>query len=383
MSHLNSQTRLPTERPDLSDWSNDDLVKMVSEESVSPLSASEYKGPLNELHQQGRVWKESECHGLGTLDHLSKEIIDMIIDNLNLRDTMNFSLSCHEANHTVKRASPLDFIKRWAPAMPEILQMTKTEGKWSIGQLKAALRRSKCVSCGETCGHLFLPTLERICIGCARYNRAYHCYPLDDIMEIFALDINDFDNIDPIHDPRGDDGAVFAWLVPIKSALSTALDLYGSRQGIKNAAEGFLDTYDNAAGPDDEEDMSMEDIIRATSLEPPTPTQLRKPLIVEPSDIDENFLFFIMEAKVVPRGEHELEIFWCGACRAILELSLDSLTTHQLELMGLSPEIDEIEFDVVMYRRAFCARSRREMCRHILGDCIASWYLINQMQNQN
>lgn len=120
------------------------------------------------------------------------------------------------------------FLKQWAPGLPKIIRNTMTEHVWTIGQLEAAIRAENCVSCGELSDHIFIPTMERICMGCMRFNQAYWCCNLDDAMKIFGLNTCDVENINKIHDPRLplNDESDSAWLVPVKSALAIALGVW-------------------------------------------------------------------------------------------------------------------------------------------------------------
>lgn len=78
-------------------------------------------------------------------------------------DVVEFSLSCHSANTVVKESGSLRFLKQWVPGLPKITRNAITEHIWTIGQLEAAIRAENCVSYGELSGHIFIPTMERIC----------------------------------------------------------------------------------------------------------------------------------------------------------------------------------------------------------------------------
>ncbi|CAP87062.1 hypothetical protein PCH_Pc24g01540 [Penicillium rubens Wisconsin 54-1255] len=197
--------------------------------------------------------KEKPVKDLGDMRSLPNELVDMIVNTLDLPSAIRLSYVNRVAHH-----------------------FTQIRMNWNILELKEAIIRENCVVCGEACVQLYLPTMERICHPCVHDNHAYWCLPVQQAAIIFGLGLPDLIDTQTMYLPQLskvdlDFGDLGAWVVPIKLALTKALELYGTRKGVKRAAEGnspIADKDEKYDNPDDEEFVveNRRDIYRAATL---------------------------------------------------------------------------------------------------------------------
>ncbi|KAJ5428043.1 hypothetical protein N7445_009497 [Penicillium cf. griseofulvum] len=333
-------------------------------------------------------FNEEGTKGLGNLRCLPNELMDMIVNMLDMPSAISLSYVNRTANKFV-RNSPVSFLRRWAHGLPKILNQTQIHENWTIGDLKDAIRREKCVVCGNLCVQLYLPTMERICHPCMHDNHAYWCLPVEQAALIFGLDLPDVINFQTMYLPRMsrnclDLGDLSAWVVPVKVALTRALQLYGTRKAIKRAAEGNLSSIDEAEEHDeehgtDDEDFVIEnqhDIYRAASLSSHY-TSIR-PLDTVGMDIGHIYHHDVTcQVPVVPYGNTRKILQLCRGCTAMLTLTkLKDIDESHMKSMGLDPELDGFERGFAFYHRAVRVRTEAEMIKHIRTECVGGWTLL-------
>ncbi|CAI7574440.1 unnamed protein product [Penicillium glandicola] len=304
--------------------------------------------------------KEDGLQDLGNLRCLPNELVDMIVNKLDLPSAISLSYVNHAANAFVQK-SPVTLLKRWAPELPKILKKSQIQKSWSLCELKDVIRRERCAGCGESCAQLYLPTMERICHPCMHDNHTYWCLPVEHAAMIFGLDLPDLINYQTMYLPRlsktSDVGELGAWVIPVKLALTKALELYGTRKAIKHAVEGSPST-DEDEEPDSSKDdkfviKNHYDIYRAAPLNLPNTVQARLLTTLAKSDIHAHHNEITYRVPVVPRGNAREFLHLCRGCTAMMTRDLESISDAQMRMMGFDPALDRYERAFVIFRRAF------------------------------
>jgi hypothetical protein len=329
--------------------------------------------------------KEKPVKDLGAMNRLPNEVVDMIVNKLDMTSAIKLSSVNRLANHFVQH-SPMSFLRQWAPGMAKMLRQTQIHLYWSILQLKEAILRENCVVCGESSVQLYLPTMERICHPCVHDNHAYWCLPVEQAALIFGLDIPDLIDPQTMYLPQlskidFDYADLGAWVVPIKLALTKALAIYGTREGIKRAAEGKTpiagaQKYDN---PDDEEFEveTQSDIYRAAKLYSPTPVRTR--LLVTLGNYHRTAHHHEVSCRVpvVNRDNTRQTHYSCRGCTAMLTYNKgERISETNMRLMRLDPALDKYERSFQIFRRAFRVWTEAELIEHVRTECIAGWILL-------
>ncbi|KXG45862.1 uncharacterized protein PGRI_047180 [Penicillium griseofulvum] len=331
------------------------------------------------------IFQEEGTKGLGNLSCLPNELVDMIFNMLDMPSAIRLSYVNRTANNFVRKG-PVPFLRRWAPGLPKILKQTQIHKTWAIADLKDAIRRENCVVCGNLCVQLYLPTMERICHACMHDNHAYWCLPVEQAALIFGLDLPDVIDYQTMYLPRmslngrGLDD-ISAWVVPVKVALTRALELYGTRKAIKRAAEGKLSGMDEPqehGTPDDEEFVieNENDIYRAASLS--SNFKRLRPIDTVGMEISHIYHHDVTcQVPVVPNGNTRKILQLCRGCTAMLTISkIKGMDKSHVQSMGIDPELDVFERGLAFYHRAFRVRTEAEMVEHIRTECAGSWTLL-------
>lgn len=331
--------------------------------------------------------KEKATEDLGNMKCLPNEVVDLIVNKLDMPSAISLSYVNRIANHFVQQ-SPVSYLRQWAPGMPKILKKTQIHKNWSIHELKEAIIRERCVVCGDASVQLYLPTMERICHPCVHENHAYWCLPVEKAAIIFGLDLPDLINTQTMYLPRlnkngFDLGDLGAWVIPVKVALTKALELYGTRRGIKRAVEGTPsspDTDEEQGTPDDEEFVvqNQHDIFRAASLNSPNPVKLR--LLISRGNYHQHAHHHEVACRVpvVNRDNTRRVLYSCRGCTAMLtHPKMDSISDNYMQMMGLDPALDKYQRSFAIFRRAFRVWTTDEITEHIRTDCIGAWFLLD------
>ncbi|KAJ6146078.1 hypothetical protein N7497_008060 [Penicillium chrysogenum] len=268
------------------------------------------------------------------------------------------------ANHFVQR-SPMSFLRQWAPGMAKILKHTQIHLYWNILQLKEAILRENCVVCGESSVQLYLPTMEPIIFG----------LDISDLIDPQALFLPQLCKIDFDYTDLG------AWVVPIRLALTKALEKHGNRESIKHASEGRspLAVVETFANPDDEEFevVNQHDIYRAAKLYSPTPVRIR--LLVSLGNYHRTAHHHEVSCRVpvVNRDNTRQTHYSCRGCTAMLAYNKsERISDANMRLMGLDPALDKYERSFEIFRRAFRVWTEADLIEHIRTECIAGWILL-------
>lgn len=335
--------------------------------------------------------KEKATEDLGDMRCLPNEIFDIIVNKLDMPSAISLSYVNRIANQLVQK-SPVSFLRQWAPGMPRILRKTQIYENWSIHELKEAIMRENCVVCGASSVQLYLPTMERICHPCLHENHSYWCLPIEKAAIIFGLDLPDLINTQTMYLPRlsrneFDLGDLGAWVIPVKVALTKALELYGTRRGIKHAVEGTASSTDGEEEEepdtfdDEDEEFVVEnqhDIYRAAPLDSPNSVKLR--LLISMGNYHQHAHHHEVACRVsvINRDNTRKNLYSCRGCTAMLtHPKMDSISDSQMKMMRLDPALDKYERSFAIFRRAFSVWTEADMIEHIRTECIGGWFLLH------
>ncbi|KOS47444.1 hypothetical protein ACN38_g1589 [Penicillium nordicum] len=333
--------------------------------------------------------KGKATEDLGDMKHLPNEILDMIINKLDLPSAISLSYVNRIANQLVQE-SPVAFLRKWAPGMPKILKKSQIHENWSIHDLKEAIIGEKCVVCGASSVQLYLPTMERICHPCLHEDHSYWCLPVGQAAIIFGLDLTDLINTQTVYLPQlskngFDLGDLGAWVIPVKLALTKALEMYGTRKGIKRAVEGTPFNIDGEEETSDEDDDDEEfevenphDVYRAAPLDSPIPVKLR--LLISMGNYHQNAHHHAVSCRVpvVNRDNRRKLMYSCRGCTAMLtHPRTGSMSDSYMKMMRLDPALDKYQRSFAIFRRAFTVWTEADMIEHIRNECIGAWFLLH------
>jgi hypothetical protein len=383
-------------------------TSMDPDELLNIVAQGDLAGPIDDTVEIGKRFhpekedpeNEAEAADMGDMRSLPFVLLQDIVEHLDLRSALNFSLVNRIANSVVEE-SPVTFLKKWAPGFPRALSFTRIIRSWTILQLKNTIRSGHCVSCGNLTKTIWLANMERCCQPCMQHNQAYWCLNKKQTTVAFALTMEEIDKIRPIFvmgllddntdenfpngllDPRSlrDYGS---WVYPIKHTLARALEVYGSREAVKAAAEEVRTELIGDPRFVDIRGASFlsefhYDHFRDASLKPLTSAQLRSPEFINHWSIPAVANGGYFTAPVVPHAQTQLIIHGCRGCIVFLThphtLMLDE---QERKYLGIDPFWTPEEAYVEIYRRAYRMRTVDEMVEHIRTQCLGGWSLIHE-----
>lgn len=124
---------------------------------------------------------------LGILDHLPQEILAMILGALDIKSIACFARVSLRAHSLVQSEPAYRDLATVAPHVLLALGATGLLGTHSLANLHDALRTERCAHCIYYGPFLFLPTCERCCWNCLRYNTSLWVLSPADAENYFCL----------------------------------------------------------------------------------------------------------------------------------------------------------------------------------------------------
>ncbi|KAJ5130692.1 uncharacterized protein N7515_006731 [Penicillium bovifimosum] len=333
---------------------------------------------------------------LGNLNRFPLEILLEIVEHLDVASAMDFSMANRMARHVVARSS-VTFIKKWAPKLPRDLWLARIPRRFAVWELKEAIRSKHCISCGQLACSIWLVEMVRCCVQCMQHFPANWCLtkaqttaafalPLDEIAKIgpiFAIGMREEDVI--VNSSRGKD-VLGCWVYPIRRTLARAMELYGSREAIKTAAQQIRTGIQDPRFAVVQNSVSVSefdcDKFRAARLEPLTPAQLYSGEFRHVWALSSIANGNAICAPIVPHAQKQLFIYACRGCVALLRHpsvvhphlgSFDDETKRWLNI-DQSRTANETYFEVCW--RPYRMRSIDGMVEHIQTECLGGLSMI-------
>ncbi|KAM0435388.1 hypothetical protein ACHAPT_003482 [Fusarium lateritium] len=260
-----------------------------------------------------------ENTSLGIFNKLPAEILLLVLDSADLQSLSRISRVSLRCRSLVENLQPYKKVLAHVPTVVTALARTRLLGVHSLGVIHQALFSSKCASCFDFGGFLFLPTCERVCLTCLDENMALRVIPVAIACSIFGLTEQQLTKIPILYSIPGTYGIYDTSrdsthqqtqrLVCAKQVKKLALEVHGS---VENLAQ-FL-------SPNDEKHKRLHD----APLEPPG----RDPsLLAPPEDDDYAGVASIRFPCVDDEGNEDLGRL-CKACEITLE-SFDYCRKHR------------------------------------------------------
>ncbi|KAJ5582403.1 hypothetical protein N7535_001023 [Penicillium sp. DV-2018c] len=361
-----------------------------SNELLDIVGYCDYISRINDTFEIGErpYPADTHVHDLGDLSRLNVHVLQEVVERLDLRSALKFSLVNRYAHQLVDRGS-VTFLKKWAPELPKALAYTRVIRYWEISQLKDAIRSSRCVSCGELGKYIWLATMERCCPWCMMNSSAYCCLDKAQTTAAFALPLEEMKKICPIFvtvpsDECQNVSTSGFWAYPIKHTLARALEIYGSIEAVKAAAVKICAGQQNARFADIRKAEILPawqyDLLRAAQLKPLSLAQTNTAGFVAPMS-NQSFgavpheSFF--PAAIVPHAQTQLITYECRGCKALLWYRhIRNLDDQDKTLLKISLSSTAAEAYAEMHRRAFRIWTSDDMIDHIRSECLGGWCLV-------
>lgn len=164
--------------------------------------------PLHKPLDGGRDFRKAE-DGLGVLEEIPLEIVNMVLVNLDLRTLANFRQVSQRALQAVNSLPHYRAIMIHAPNTLRGILSIET-GSWiSCYALYKTLCTAECKTCGDFGGYIYIITCVRVCFLCLSTSKAYLplTYPL--ARRLFGIDgqhlesLPHMTNLPGIYSPNG------------------------------------------------------------------------------------------------------------------------------------------------------------------------------------
>ncbi|KAI1823702.1 F-box domain-containing protein [Xylaria intraflava] len=178
---------------------------------------------------------------LGILNRLPPEIMSIILGMLDIQSIARFARVSLEGNMLVKSQRPYRDLVTFAPHVLLALGRMGLIGLHSVAELHASLRTEQCTACTQYGAFLFLPTCERCCWECLRYNPSLRVLLPGEAKIYFGLSEWQVRRLPTLHVIPGNYGIVAepapkrCGLVSVKAARVAGLKVRGSTEKLAQA----------------------------------------------------------------------------------------------------------------------------------------------------
>ncbi|OTA78341.1 hypothetical protein M434DRAFT_38494 [Hypoxylon sp. CO27-5] len=178
---------------------------------------------------------------LGTLDCLPLEIMSMILGMLDTQSIARFATISFRGNTFIQSLRAYQDLVTFVPQVLLALARVGLIHLHSVAELHAALRMEQCATCLEYGAFLFLPTCQRCCWECLRYNPFLRMLSPEEARKYFGLSERHLRRLPVLRVIPGNYG-IFAKsapencrLVSVKGARDLGLVVHGSRENLAQA----------------------------------------------------------------------------------------------------------------------------------------------------
>lgn len=350
-------------------------------------------GYLGAHHSSGRTQQplpiDPALHsqlGMGVFACLPTELIVRIMDELDFRSFGRFVQTCRFVHAVVTLSPSRGFIFQHIPKIPTILVGLGLTQWVSLRELRLEVQHSACRSCGATGDHLFLPTCERLCYNCLRYNPAYWPISLRDAGRAFNINppclkhLRTFRNTDRVlgqgHFFQG--SANPAFLIPVKTVFNHALRLWGSPKGVLTMGEMRVpDRFDDATSLEIS-DAAFHRYLRYIMTYPQRGDSTRYRSIRRNVSLWSDYVVAgtaSVPCVYVPAGsDHPVPRYHCQGCHYLLDRF--PLNQDHLVYMGIDRHLRPEDYLPIMADRVMIAHTWEELRDHIaqcLGCGLMMW----------
>ncbi|RMJ07871.1 hypothetical protein CDV36_012528 [Fusarium kuroshium] len=182
---------------------------------------------------------KSPTQSLGMLDTVPSEILLSILEYLDFQSLCRLTLVCLRGKLAVESMRAYREMRLYAGNVLAALGKTRLIKYHSAALLRQTLHSSRCVSCFDFGGFLFLPTCERVCFECLYHNQGLHMMTPNTAKKCFDLTDRQLKSIPTLFSIPGTYNVrnlisrkrVFR-LVCVKQAKQLALQVHGSPESV-------------------------------------------------------------------------------------------------------------------------------------------------------
>ncbi|KAB5547158.1 F-box domain-containing protein [Coniochaeta sp. 2T2.1] len=178
---------------------------------------------------------------LGILDRLPPEIMSIVLGMLDIQSVVRFARVSSPGNSCVQSHRAYRDLATFAPQVLSALGRVGLIGLHSVADLHAVLRTERCAACVEFGAFLFLPTGERCCWECLRYNPSFRMLLPNKAMRVFGLSQRHLERLPTLHVIPGgygisaDPAPENCRLVSVQAAKALGLEVHGSASKLTQA----------------------------------------------------------------------------------------------------------------------------------------------------
>jgi len=186
------------------------------------------------------VWID-RISSLGILNRLPPEIMSTLLGMLDIQSIARFARVSFRGNTFVQSHPAYRDLVTLAPQVPLALDRVGLIGLHSVAELYAALRTERCATCIEYGAFLFLPTCERCCWECLRYNPSLRMLLPKEAERYFGLSKRHLQRLPSLHVIPGNYGISAnpapedCRLISGKAARALGLMVHGSAEKLAQA----------------------------------------------------------------------------------------------------------------------------------------------------
>lgn len=204
--------------------------------------------------QHAALNRDSRSSSIGALDRLPLEILQISFQHLDLLSVTRLACTSSAARDVVGSLPAYRDLVRVAGRTLAALGHTDTARLHNLKDLHAALRSSRCASCGEYGEFLHLLTGERCCHQCLARNESLWLTTRTNARAAFKLSAREMKQLPEIHTLTGRYWVVYMkevrrrWrLVSVKHAKSAALEKHGTTEALIAFLPPSTDGLDSVA----------------------------------------------------------------------------------------------------------------------------------------
>ncbi|KAB5559953.1 F-box domain-containing protein [Coniochaeta sp. 2T2.1] len=160
---------------------------------------------------------------------------------LDIQSVVRFARVFSRGSSCVQSHRARRDLATFAPQALSALGRAGLIGLHSVADLHAVFRTERCAACVEFGAFLFLPTGERCCWECLRYNPSFRMLLPNKAMRVFGLSQRHLERLPTLHvipgdygisaDPAPDD----CRLVSVQAAKALGLEVHGSAENLAQA----------------------------------------------------------------------------------------------------------------------------------------------------
>lgn len=114
-----------------------------------------------------QVWRQIDQPSLGELGKLPTELLCMVFAHLSCNDLEALRFCSTGANSAILAFPLYRTLCKHAPAIITILKKTRLARSFSIAKIYETFVSTRCTTCDQFGGYVFLPSFSRCCLYCA------------------------------------------------------------------------------------------------------------------------------------------------------------------------------------------------------------------------